>query len=286
MTLTLKTGQTGPVRTLTLMLLATAAAGLTWAAQPAAPVQHHGHFKRMMHTGQTAGQVLLSTLPQAPGHWGVGATAGLRGEVVQLDGQLLVSPGDDPEGRLRPPLAGEEAVLFAAAPVKAWQQTEVPQDMAQPAFEAWLLDQARRAGLPADQAFVFRVQGRFPHLLWHVVTGEASVSRPTAAAQAPGGHAGAPTGVDGGARGDADAGAHGGTSSGTHANARAGLRLFRQPGASGQLVGVYSGAALEGVVSHPGERLHLHYVDKASRVSGHVDVVSVAAGSVLWLPVP
>lgn len=258
MTLTLKTGQTGPVRTLTLMLLATAAAGLTWAAQPAAPVQHHGHFKRMMHTGQTAGQVLLSTLPQAPGHWGVGATAGLRGEVVQLDGQLLVSPGDDPEGRLRPPLAGEEAVLFAAAPVKAWQQTEVPQDMAQPAFEAWLLDQARRAGLPADQAFVFRVQGRFPHLLWHVVTGEASVSRPTAAAQAPG----------------------------THANARAGLRLFRQPGASGQLVGVYSGAALEGVVSHPGERLHLHYVDKASRVSGHVDVVSVAAGSVLWLPVP
>jgi hypothetical protein len=49
-------------------------------------------------------------------------------------------------------------------------------------------------------------------------------------------------------------------------------------------VGVYSGPALEGVVSHPGERLHIHYVDAAAAASGHVDRFSVGAGAVLKLP--
>jgi alpha-acetolactate decarboxylase len=48
---------------------------------------------------------------------------------------------------------------------------------------------------------------------------------------------------------------------------------------------VYSGTALEGVVSHPGERFHLHFADAAATVSGHVDRYSVAAGAVLKLPV-
>jgi alpha-acetolactate decarboxylase len=64
------------------------------------------------------------------------------------------------------------------------------------------------------------------------------------------------------------------------------MKVFHAPGASGQLVGVYSGPALEGVVSHPGERFHLHYIDAAARVSGHVDAHAVAAGSVLRLPRP
>jgi alpha-acetolactate decarboxylase len=63
------------------------------------------------------------------------------------------------------------------------------------------------------------------------------------------------------------------------------MRMFRQPGASGQLVGVYSGSALEGVVSHPGERFHLHFADAAATVSGHVDRYSVGAGAILKLPV-
>jgi alpha-acetolactate decarboxylase len=57
------------------------------------------------------------------------------------------------------------------------------------------------------------------------------------------------------------------------------MRLFRQPGASGQLIGVYSGAALEGVVSHPGKRFHLHFADPGATVSGHVDRYSARRGA-------
>lgn len=226
----------------------------------------HGHFQHMVHSGDTAGRVGLANLPRDAGRWGVGATAGLRGELVQLDGQLLVSPGSDPEGRLRAPQAGEQAVLFAGARVSAWRDRPVPHDMDASSFEAFLRAEAEAAGLDTAQPFVFRVEGRYPHLLWHVVTGQP------------------PEG--GGAGHQAGAPDHGGGHGGGHANARSGLRLFRQPGARGQLVGVYSGAALEGVVSHPGERLHLHFVDPATTVSGHVDRFSVAAGALLKLPAP
>lgn len=239
---------------LTCLLLA----GAAWASGLPFSFVHHGNFQRMMHTGDTAGQVALSALPQQPGTWGLGATAGLKGEIVQVDGRLLVSAGSDASGRVRPPQAEEQAVLFAGARVQEWRDIAVPRNMDAAAFEAFVQAQAKGLGLPPDQPFVFRVEGRFPHLLWHVVTGE----------QGPG-------------AGHGSHGSHGGG----HANQRSDMRLFHQPGASGQLIGVYSGAALEGVVSHPGERFHLHFADPDASVSGHVDRYSVAAGAVLKLPV-
>lgn len=253
--------------------LVTATALLAGIASAAAlDFIHHGDFRRMMHSGRTAGVVDLATLPQGPGQWGLGATAGLQGEIVQLDGRLLVTPGSDAQGRTRAPEPGEQAVLFAGARATAWRETSIPRDLDAAAFEAFLVEQARAAGMATDRPFVFRVEGRFPHLLWHVVTGE-----PTAAEAGQAGH-GAPPGQghEGGA------GGHGGG----HANARSGMRLFRQPGTSGQLLGVYSGKALEGVVSHPGERLHIHFADADAKTSGHVDRFSIAAGAVLRLPAP
>ena len=71
---------------------------------------------------------------------------------------------------------------------------------------------------------------------------------------------------------------------GGHANQKSGMKLFRQPVATGQLVGVYSGDKLEGVVSHPGEKFHVHYIDNDLKVSGHVDQYNIKANSVLLLP--
>lgn len=246
-----------------------AAAMLAFAActSPLPPgFVHHGHFQRMMHSGDASGRVALSALSRQGGTWGIGATAGLKGEIVQVDGLLLVSPGSDESGRVRAPLAGEEAALFAGNHVQAWRDVAVPQDMEAAAFETFVREQAQALGLTLHQPFAFRVEGRFPHLLWHVVTGETT-----------------PAGGHDAAGGDGDQADHGGHGAG-HANARSGMRVFRQPGAGGQLIGIYSGAALEGAVSHPGERFHVHYVDSGAAVSGHVDRYSVAAGSVLKLP--
>lgn len=225
-----------------------------------AAVEHYGHFQRMMKSGDTSGKVALQDLSTASGTWGVGALEGLRGEIIQVDGRLLVSPGSDSKGGVRPPQPGEKAALWATGRVAAWREVKVPADLTLQELEAFIAEQAKAAGLDPSEPFVFRLTGQFAHLLWHVVTGE-----PPKASSADQGHAGH--------------GSHGG-----HANKRTGMVLVRDPSAEGQLVGVSSGAALEGVVSHPGERLHLHFIDPAETVSGHVDKVTVKTGASLWLP--
>ncbi len=221
---------------------------------------HFGNFTRMNQSGHAGGEVQLARLPQRPGDWGLGATAGLKGEIVQIDGKLLVSSGSDDQGRVRAPLPDEQAVLFAGARVQAWTDVAVPSDMRQVQFESFLREQAVARGLSLDQAFVFRVEGRFPHLLWHVVSGQPPEG-------ATGGHGGHHQRMEGG-----------------HANQQSGMKVFHAPGSTGQLVGVYSGVVLEGVVSHGGERFHLHYADPGGNVSGHVDRYGVGAGAILKLP--
>lgn len=222
--------------------------------------QQFGNFKRMMHTGDTTAQVALSELDQSGGRWGVGALAGLKGEIVQVDGKLLVSLGSDPSGKVRSPEANDAAVLWASDKVLRWKQVSVPEDMSQAQFEKFVSDQAAANKLDVKRPFVFRVTGNYSHLIWHVLTGEKSQT----------GH---------GAHGS-----HGGHGGG-HANKQSGMVIFRNPTATGQLVAVYSGENLEGVVSHPGERFHVHYVDNAQTVSGHVDQYNIQRGATLWLPV-
>lgn len=231
---------------------------------------HYGNFNQMMHTGDTKGQVSLSKFSTTPGTWGVGALAGLKGEVIQVDGKLWVSLGQDPKGRVQAPAQHDSAVLWASGQVKEWDVVNVPTDMSQPEFEGFVEQQATQRKIDLSQPFVYRVTGNFKHLIWHVVTGESPSSssskhdshHSSATAHSKSAHSG-----------------HGG-----HANKQSGMKLFRNPEISGQFVGVYSGNKLEGIVSHPGEKFHVHYIDNELKVSGHVDQYSVKAGSMLLLP--
>jgi alpha-acetolactate decarboxylase len=58
-------------------------------------------------------------------------------------------------------------------------------------------------------------------------------------------------------------------------------RVFEERTAAGVMVGFYSGDVLEGVISHPGERFHLHYANRDFTRSGHVDGYTVHAGGAL-----
>lgn len=229
-------------------------ASVAVASTPPFSFVHFGNFKRMMHMGDTSGQIKLSQVPKTVGTWGVGALAGLKGEILVADGSVLVSRGTDPQGRLEATKVEDEAVLFASATVTEWTEVAIARDMNQAALEAFVVQQAKAKGIDTEQPFAFLVDGTYPSLQWHVVTGDT------------------PSGQN--------AGGHGGN----HSNHKTAMREFKNAGSSGRLVGIYSGKNLEGVVSHPGERFHLHYVDHARTVSGHVDSYAVQAGSVLKLP--
>jgi len=233
------------------------------AAVVAQDLTAHGNFRHMVHMGDTSGKVAIDTL-EVPQSWGVGALAGLKGEVVILDGRVLVSRGDDPQAQLEPPAAGEEAVILAYGQVAAWQSVTLPHEMTPAQLAMFIGHQGTGLGLDLEAGFPLRLQGSFPALVWHVVTGEAPAQ----------GH--------GGAQGHGTQG-HGAMQGG-HANTRSGMTVFDEAGATGEIVGVYTGAALEGIASHPGERLHLHFVSQDGKRSGHVDEVVFPAGTVLLLP--
>lgn len=234
---------------LLLALWGAAAAG----AEPF-EVRAFGNFKRMAHSGDARAVVKLSGLGARPGSYGLGALAGLRGEVLLWDGKLLVTHGHSKEGRTAPAAPVDEAALFVSAQVGAWDETALPETMTQTQFEAFVVRTAKAGGIDVERAFPFIVRGALPSLKWHVVTGAAAK------------------------HGGADPGA------GAHAQGHADNRVFERAEPAAILLGFYSGAALEGVITHPGERFHVHYADPRFSVSGHVDEYRVAKSAVLALP--
>jgi len=234
---------------LSTLLSAVSAVG-AFAAEPFA-IQAYGNFKQMAHTGKTDGVVKLADLGNAKGSYGVGALAGMRGEVLLWDGKMLVSRGHSPKGETGPAVATDQAAIFVGGKVDGWQEVRVPADLSQAQFEAFVLESAKKLGIDSQQAFPFAVRGENLNLVWHVVTGAASGA------------------------------AHGG---GTHAQGHAQSRIFKESGTAGILLGFHTGAALEGVASHPGERFHVHYANTDLTRSGHVDEYRVPRNATLMLP--
>lgn len=234
-----------------LALVAGLAAASWVAAQGAGPVavRAYGNFAHLARTGDSSAKIALEDLPAKPGIYALGALAGLRGEVLVWDGERLVTRGHSPEGRTEAARRDDSATLLALAEVTAWAEVPVPSDMKQAQFEAFVLAQAAARGLDAARPFAFLVRGEFPTLLWHVVTG------------APGSGHGA-----------------------THAQGHAAKRVFDERDVAGVMLGFYSGDAFEGVISHPGERFHVHYANGDFTRSGHVDGYAVRAGATLSLP--
>jgi alpha-acetolactate decarboxylase len=224
------------------------------AAQAAEPfgIEARGNFGQILHTGKADGVVGLSALGGKRGSYGVGALAGMRGEILLWDGKLLVSRGHSPKGETGPAAAADKAALFVRGNVGSWSEIAAATDMTRAQFESFVVASARNLGIDGDKAFPFAVRGDKLDVAWHVVTGTAP---------AAGGHGG-------------------GTLDQGHAQAR----TFREKAAPGILLGFHTGAALEGIASHPGERFHVHYASPDFSVSGHADDYRIAKGTTLLLP--
>jgi len=243
---------TGTRRRLLAASALLAVAGVVGAAAPLGAVQAWGHFKRLMHMGDASAKVQLADLPAGPGVYALGALADLRGEILVWDGRVLVSRGERDDGGAERPRGGEAAALLALSRVGSWQPpVKVPRDMDQATFERFVLDRAKASGVDADRPFAFAVRGPALNLKWHVLTGKA------------------------------DGGGHG-----AHKMGHASTRSFEAARSDGLLLGFFSGEALEGVITHPGEKFHVHWASPDLARSGHVDAYGVAAGAELLLPPP
>ncbi|HEY8367843.1 MAG TPA: hypothetical protein VIM86_00860 [Thermodesulfobacteriota bacterium] len=222
-------------------------------------IRVYGHFERMMRDAAFAGRVRLADAVSAPGVYAVGALAGLEGEVTAHGGRLFVSYGRRAGARIVPAPPDAEAALLVTARVERWVEEPIEVDLAaMPDIEAAVAAAAARRGIDASRPFPFLVRGTITGYAWHVLAGP-----------------GEPPGGEHGGRGG-----HG--RRGGHAAADRVVR--RGDRMAADLVGFYSGPALEGVITHPGERIHVHLLDPGRTVTGHLDAFGLAAGAVLSLP--
>jgi alpha-acetolactate decarboxylase len=194
-------------------------------------------------------KIALASNSRSARTYGVVALADLRGEIMIWNGSVLLTPGESVSVSTQAPGADDQAALLVTAQVQEWEKTQVPNNMTLKAFEQYLIDNARLKGIDTNKPFPFIVIGEITDYAWHVVTGTAK--------------------------------GHGG---GAHQQGHASNRVFSGAETIGKLVGFCSGKELEGVISHPGERFHVHYADDSLKISGQLDTFGVRKGATLVLP--
>jgi alpha-acetolactate decarboxylase len=219
----------------------------------ASAVRWFGELYAIMHEGRTEAAVKLADVLPGPHAWGVGALAGLAGEVTILDDVVwLARPSPDgnasiSHGAIREVEEGLGAALLVVANVTAWDEVPVTTKVPWRELDAFLETELAARGEALDQPVPLRIEGRVVSLRWHVVDGSKM--------QAGAGHA-----------------AHAGSAvSGVLESTDA------------ELVGFFS-RAHQGVFTHADSYSHFHVITRDRAVSGHVDGVDLAPGTRLLVP--
>lgn len=226
-------------------------------APASATVRVTGAMREVMHRGELFGKVALDSLT-APGTYGIGPLAYLRGEVVVWDGQPYVGRVDATPGDVR--RAGMAVTLedTARAPflvyaqVPDWREVPLPDtvgDLA--ALEAYLTAyiHGRSAGLsPKPLPTAFRLAGAFAEATVHLQN--------------------LPIGS---------------TVSSPH-EAHAGKQKYYLDNIEADVIGFYS-TEHHGVYTHHDTNQHLHLISSDRTILGHVDTLRFERRAVrLYLP--
>ncbi len=220
------------------------------AAAPA--VRIDGTLHGVHALGMTDAIVQLADVVR-PGVYGLGALAGLAGEVTILDGEVVLARangGLSVVSRTHSPKDG--AALLVSAQVPRWRTFEIAADVSPDGVEALVEDLAAKAGLDTTRPFPFLIVGRLGPVQWHVVD-------PTNQNETRPGLTGCQAHAASGVRGEFEGG--------------------------GTAIGFYS-TNHGGVFTPPDRRVHVHFAADGEDVSGHVDALAVPRGAVVHLPSP
>lgn len=214
-----------------------------------------GRMREAIGQGQSGGRVRLGDVVEREHFFGVGAVAGLGGEVTVEDSHIRATRvGGD--GRAEP-IPGDPreiaATFLFGASVADWLRFPLNEAVPTDDVDATIGANVKRAGVDEAEPIVFRVVGTFRDVRVHVINGACPLH-----------------------------------------TRRAGMtlderqRLFEATYEliSGTIVGVYA-KGKAGVLTHPGTSTHMHLIYEEPRtgsaVTAHVEQVSFAAGCVLML---
>ena len=207
-----------------------------------------GSVREALREGKSESRVEVGSVVSSKHALGVGAVAGLQGEITVLDGVVSVSRGAAGGSIASERGAGEgvQATLLALARVERWRSEPLPASADRTAFEADVQRAVERAGFGQLESVPFTVRGELTGLRGHVLRGAC-----------PHGEGVAPEG------------------------SLAPLELHLQR-AHATLVGFWTRLPA-GELTHHGERTHVHVLLQDG-TTAHVDQVGAGSTAVLALP--
>jgi acetolactate decarboxylase len=213
-------------------------------------VRVDGALRAMFHEGRTGAEVSLEGWLPDPDLVAVGALADLAGEVTLAGGRAYLARPEGADAARTETLQRTDAAaaLLVSARVPAWQSLVTEHEIGFEDLDAALRELATAAGIEPGSRFPFLVEGEVRGLSWHVIDGRRL--------------------------------AGGGSSHTDHLAAAVNLHRDR---AEALLVGFYSETD-ERVFTHMGSRTHLHCVLEEPLASGHVDEVTLPAGTRVRFP--
>ena len=211
-------------------------------------VRSFGAFRAMVQKQDYAAKARLGDVKAGGATEAVGAVSGLRGEITMIDGHFIVTYGGG--CKTCPPAPDETAALLGAARVAAWREPILlATDMAGKALDNFIISQARAAGVDVSAPFPVRLTGELSNVEMHVN-------------EAP----------------NPDFTGHGSKTP------MAKQDDFRHASLQGEVVGLYAPPTMQGVLTHPGEPFHFHWVDTDRTRTAHLDSFGMKQGAKLLLP--
>ena len=237
-----------------LALTCSALAATSFAADDpkAEDLVQYGSIHETIGRKDHKGRVDLSELLKRPHFYGIGALAGLEGEITILDSVPVVTtvsakgkPEAIPEG---------EATLLVGQSAAAWKEVEITENIPHDRVDAAIRKLAAQNGIDTSRPFVFTIEGQCSDVRLHVINGACPMRARMKKETIPDGQE---------------------------------PFEFETESVKGIVVGVYAADSV-GKLTHPATSQHSHlvYTDAATgqRVTGHLEQYGVARGATLKLP--
>lgn len=215
-------------------------------AQQQVAVEHYGVLKEIMREQKIGANVELSRFKQTPNFYAIGALTNLAGEVLVIDGKVINGIATKGVLKIERKL-DKSATLLVTSQVEQW--VEIPLKLSTQnigEIQTIIAQSAAKYGIDSSEAFPFMLKGNFNTVDWHVINATEAQEQSHEAFK------------------------------------KAGLTDSSKD-VDGAILGFYS-EKHEGVFTHHGSFIHMHYVNSAETEMGHVDNLVINGEVKLLLP--
>ncbi|MEZ4647586.1 MAG: acetolactate decarboxylase [Candidatus Eisenbacteria bacterium] len=163
-------------RTLTLMVaLLIGGVVRQSVAEDSAPLLQYGGMRLALAQGQDEARVALVDVGAIPHFFGVGAMAGLGGEITVLDSEAFVTVRGDVGNLEAVDPNSASATLLVGQSIDEWSEVVLEEDVLPGDFDGAVREAAEANGLDPAVPFVFVVEGEVTDARLHVIHGACPV---------------------------------------------------------------------------------------------------------------